>query len=197
MRIDTGVATLTLPGEPESGDLALVKRVERGVLVAAVDGLGHGEEAAAAAHAAVGAIDRYARESLPELIKRCHAALMGTRGVVVALAYLDPVTKTVTWLGVGNICGILLRSDGAARHKRVSLVPLAGFVGVEDLHPVERTVPLARGDTLILASDGIDSDFTDSVRLALDPQAMADDILARHATGRDDALVLVARYVGG
>src|SRR5437870_3753009 len=47
--IDWGVATLAHAGEKESGDLHLVKQVGRGVLVAAVDGLGHGAEAAAAA----------------------------------------------------------------------------------------------------------------------------------------------------
>src|SRR2546430_400954 len=53
--IDWGVAALALAGETESGDLHLVKRVGRGTLVAAVDGLGHGAEAAAAARAAVAA----------------------------------------------------------------------------------------------------------------------------------------------
>ena len=51
LKIDTGVATLPLPGEPESGDLSLVKRIGSGTLVAVVDGLGHGQEAASAAHA--------------------------------------------------------------------------------------------------------------------------------------------------
>src|SRR2546426_2471900 len=62
--IDWGVATRALAGETESGDLHLVKRVGRGTLVAAVDGLGHGAEAAAAARAAVAALDQYAEESL-------------------------------------------------------------------------------------------------------------------------------------
>src|SRR5438046_2017881 len=51
--IDWGVATLALAGEMESGDLHLVKRVGRGTLVAAVDGPGHGAEAAAPPRAAV------------------------------------------------------------------------------------------------------------------------------------------------
>src|SRR5438128_10287518 len=85
--IDWGVATLALAGEMESGDLHLVKRVGRGTLVAAVDGLGHGAEAAAAARAAVAALDRYAEESLPPLVRRCHEALAGSRGAVTRLAY--------------------------------------------------------------------------------------------------------------
>src|SRR5438309_1387114 len=103
--IDWGVATLAHAGEKESGDLHLVKQVGRGVLVAAVDGLGHGAEAAAAARAAVAALDRYAEESLSPLVRRCHEALAGSRGVVMSLAYLGGVQPSLTWLGVGNVEG--------------------------------------------------------------------------------------------
>ena len=55
LKIETGFATLPLPGEVESGDLSLVKRVGKGTLIAVVDGLGHGQEAASSAHAAIAA----------------------------------------------------------------------------------------------------------------------------------------------
>ncbi|MGH7531558.1 MAG: SpoIIE family protein phosphatase [Gemmatimonadales bacterium] len=197
MKIDIGIATRTLPGQRESGDLSLVKRMGGSVLIAVVDGLGHGEEAASAAHAAVGVIERHAKESLPQLVTRCHAALSGTRGVVLNLALLEPKARRLTWLGVGNVCGVLARGDGAARPPRVSLVPLAGFVGAEPVLATARSVPLQRGDTLIFATDGVSTNFTDSLQTRTAPQAFADDILDRFATGRDDALVVVARYVGG
>ncbi|MGH7607834.1 MAG: SpoIIE family protein phosphatase [Gemmatimonadales bacterium] len=201
MTIDTGIATLALPGEIESGDLSLVKHVGPGVLVAVVDGLGHGEEAAAAAHAATGAIGKYAKESLPDILRRCQTAVNGTRGVVLSLAYFDPVGKAVTWLGVGNVCGVLLRGDRAARPAHVWLLPVAGFVGSragepEHLHIDARMESLARGDTVIFATDGIATRFADAAMPKLAPQALADHILARHATGKDDALVLVTRFVG-
>ena len=196
LRIDTGVATLALPGQAESGDLSLVRRVGAGVLVAVVDGLGHGEEAASAAHAAVAALDRYSQESLPELVKRCHTAVSGLRGVVLGLAYLDPGAGTMTWLGVGNVEGVLVKADTTARPARVGLVPLAGFVGAEQQAVQARSVPLGRGDTLIFASDGIRSGFAEALPPAATSQALADHILSRHAKGTDDALVLVVRYAG-
>src|SRR5256885_9190382 len=64
--IEWGVASLALPGEAESGDRHLVKPVGTGVLVAVVDGLGHGAEAAAAAQAAVAALERHATERSEE-----------------------------------------------------------------------------------------------------------------------------------
>lgn len=194
LKITTGVSTLPLPGQQESGDLSLVKSVDSRTLIAVVDALGHGEDAASAAHTAVGTLERYARESLPELVKRCHTALAGTRGVVLGIASFDPAAATMTWLGVGNISGILLRADGNARPARISLVPAAGFIGSEPITAVQRVVALLPGDTIFLASDGIRDGFTDALTMPGSPQGLADHIMSRYAKGTDDALVLVARY---
>ena len=56
---------------------------------------------------------------------------------------------------------------------------------------------IMRGDTLILATDGIRSDFLGALLPQGDPpQALADHILARWSKQTDDALVLVVRYLG-
>src|SRR2546427_9658051 len=86
--IEWGVASLALPGEAESGDRHLVKPVGTGVLVAVVDGLGHGIEAASAAKAAVAALERHASESPVPLLERRHPALKGARGPVRGVAVL-------------------------------------------------------------------------------------------------------------
>lgn len=194
LRIETAFAELPLPGQSESGDLCFTKRVGKGTLLAVVDGLGHGQQAASAAHAAVGAIDRYSREPLVELVKRCHHALMGMRGVVLGLAYLDTQADSMTWLAVGNIGGVLLRADVKARPSRISLVASAGFIGGELPNATVRVVPLSARDTVILYSDGVNDGFAESLVLANSPQQIADYIIARHIKGTDDALALVARY---
>jgi serine phosphatase RsbU (regulator of sigma subunit) len=142
----------------------------------------------------VGALERYSREPLVDLVRRAHEALVGLRGVVLGLAYLDPQAATLTWLGVGNIGGILLRADSGNRPARITLVASAGFIGGELPHPTTRSVPLALGDTVILFSDGVKEAFADSVALSNSPQQIADNVIARHSKGNDDALVLVARY---
>ncbi len=194
LKIEAAFATLPLPGQSESGDLCLIKRLGKGTLLAVVDGLGHGQDAASAAHAAVGALDRYSREPLIDLVRRCHDAMIGLRGVVLGLAYLDPQAATLTWLGVGNVGGVLLRADLGNRPSRVTLVPNAGFIGAEATRPTTRSVPLALGDTVILFSDGIKDGFADSLVLSNTPQEIADFVITRHLKGNDDALVLVARY---
>jgi phosphoserine phosphatase RsbX len=196
--IEWGVATLVLPGEKQSGDLHLVKATARGVLVAVVDGLGHGSEAASAAHAAVAALNRHSDESPLRLLERCHGALQGTRGAVLSLASFDQ-GRSLTWVGVGNVEGRLLHTDGAERFARLreSLVTRGGIVGSQLPRVQPRTLPVAFGDTLIFATDGIKENFTDRLPADAAPQQLADQILASYRKGTDDALVLVARYRGG
>jgi serine phosphatase RsbU (regulator of sigma subunit) len=112
----------------------------------------------------------------------------------LGLAYLDPQAATMTWLGVGNIGGVVLRADQASRPARITLVPNAGFIGAEQIQPTTRVVPLALGDTVVLYSDGIKDGFAESLELANTPQEIADYVITRHVKGNDDALVLVARY---
>jgi serine/threonine protein phosphatase PrpC len=194
--IDWGVAALALAGETASGDLHLVKPVGTAVLLAVVDGLGHGADAALAARAAVTALERHAGEPATQLPQRCHEVLLGKRGVVLSLALLDHAQRSMTWLGVGNVEGVLLRAHPETRPDRESLVTVPGIVGSELPRLRVTATPVSPGDTLILASDGVRSGFTDAIPRDAPPQQLADQILARHSKGTDDALVLVARYLG-
>ena len=78
-------------------------------------------------------------------------------------------------------------------------MPIAGRVlSIETGRLAEQAggaVLVRYGDTVILATDGIRDGFADGLAVAGTPQMMADAILAKHAKGNDDALVLVARYV--
>jgi phosphoserine phosphatase RsbX len=192
--IEWGVAALTLPGQSRSGDRQAVLLFPGGALVAVVDGLGHGELAAVPAETAIEVLERYARESVVALIQRCHERLRGTRGAVMSLASFREADSTMTWLGVGNVMGILLRAgpNGVPRKEYLSL--RGGVVGDQLPRLDASVIPVTRGDTLILASDGIRSDFIGSLRLGESPQRVADRILAEFAPRTDDALVLVARY---
>jgi serine/threonine protein phosphatase PrpC len=198
--IEYGVATLTLPGETESGDLHVVQPVGTGVLVGVVDGLGHGAEAAIAARAAVATLRKHAHEAVLPLLQRCHRALLRTRGVVMSLAFFQGSDGSMTWLGVGNVECVLLYTDLAARPARpvrTSLVTRGGIVGSELPELRAEVLSIAPGDTLLVATDGIKDGFADGLSTETPPQQLADQILARSCKGTDDALVLVARYLGG
>jgi phosphoserine phosphatase RsbX len=98
----------------------------------------------------------------------------------------------LTWLGVGNVEGTLVRSGGGTD----SILLFGGVVGytLPPLRPSITTVEA--GDTLVLATDGIRSGFLQGLDTEVAPQSLADRILADHGKQSDDALVLVACYVG-
>jgi negative regulator of sigma-B (phosphoserine phosphatase) len=194
--IEAGAAGLALDGQSSSGDRCVVKPFPAGALVAVVDGLGHGEEAAEAAARAVHTLERNAEESVIALVKRCHEELRGTRGAVMSLASFSARDSTVTWMSVGNVDGRLLRRGDRRREAKESLLLRGGVVGVQ-LPPLGAAVlPIATGDTLILATDGIHREFDRAVNPVDSPQNVADCILAEHRRATDDALVLVVRYRG-
>ncbi len=194
--IEWAVASQTLAGQVESGDKHVVKIFPHGALLAALDGLGHGEEAAAAANMAIRVLQTSENESLISLLKRCHERLRSTRGVVISLAGFNAVDETMSWVGVGNVEGVLLRADPAVSPSSESLVLRSGMVGSRLPLVQAAIVPVMRGDTLIFATDGVRTEFAQHLALGGGPQQIADRILAHYATGIDDALVLVARYVG-
>ena len=194
--IETGVASAMREGQTQSGDRHVVKSFIDGVLVAVVDGLGHGHEAAAAAKTAITILESHAGEPLISLLRRSHETLRFTRGVVMSVACFSAPEGSMTWLGVGNVEGVLLRANPKASRHGESLLLLGGVVGskLPLLHAF--TVPVARDDTLIFTTDGIESGFTENLTLSDPPQKTAEKIIAMHSKKTDDALVLVARFVG-
>jgi len=195
--VEAGVAWSALAGEGESGDQHLVKPFPNGTLVAVVDALGHGQGAAAAAKLAIATLEASPRDSVIALLERCDRELRKTRGVAVTLASFDARQNAMTWLAVGNVEGVLLSADREGGLTRESVLLRGGVVGYR-LPPLRAAVLTVRpGDTLVLATDGIRSDFIRELTPGMPPQGAADRILARHRKDRDDALVLVARYLGG
>jgi negative regulator of sigma-B (phosphoserine phosphatase) len=196
LEVGASGAALGMPGEgAESGDLHVVAGFERGALVAVIDGLGHGGEAAHAAQTAAAVLSEHAGEPILDLLRRCHDGLRRTRGAVMSLAHFSAELSSITWTGVGNVEGVLVPAD-PLDGRRHAITARAGVVGYR-LPPLHASdVPVARGDTLIMVTDGIRGGFLSDLALERSPQEIADAILARNGKGTDDALVVVARYLG-
>lgn len=179
-----------------SGDLHVVAPFPGGALVGVIDGLGHGPEAAVAAREAARVLAAYPTEPLQTLLERCHEALRRTRGAVASVASFDARASVMTWAGVGNVEGVLVRADRSAGRDRETILLRGGVVGYQLPAVRAAPVPVAPGDTLVLATDGVRSGFAERAFAGGTPQEIADAILAAHGRGTDDALVLVARYLG-
>jgi hypothetical protein len=187
--VASGVACAPLAGQTSSGDRGFVLEFTGGTLVAAIDGLGHGEEASLAAQEAELVIEDDPAAPVDELVHRCHARLKNTRGAVMTLASFQE--GALTWVGVGNVEGMLVKPSG------IDAVPMrGGIVGYSLPSLVARRISVARGDMLVLATDGIRHGFRAEVDLR-EPQTIADAVLAKYRKPNDDACVVVARYLGG
>jgi negative regulator of sigma-B (phosphoserine phosphatase) len=193
--LECGYAGAALEGR-RSGDVPVHVPFSGGALLAVIDGLGHGPEAALAAETAATTLARHPADAVAELIVRCHDALRNTRGALMTLASVDARRSTLTWGGTGDVEGVLLR-DRPTEGPSPDVAPTrAGVVGDWIATLKVREVPLFHRDLIVLASDGIRSGFTQSVDRERTPHEIANRIFERHARTSDDALVLVARYLG-
>ena len=181
--IEWGVALRPLKGQQVSGDVYLVEPFEAGFLIAAIDGLGHGPQAAAAAQIAATMLRTNARDSTVQLLNRCHEALKQTRGVAMSLASFDKQLNSLWWFGVGNVEGVLLRPD---ENEKLSMesIPLRGGVVGYQLPPLRPSLSsLKPHDIIIFATDGIQSGFIKGLsikHLTVKSQQIADFLLAEY-----------------
>ena len=194
--IEWGIATRCRSREARSGDVGVVTLVSGGALVAGIDGIGHGHEAARAAGRAADVVRASGGRDLVALIGRCHDALRGTRGAAISLAYVSGAQSEMTWVGVGNVEGRVLSGDPLASGPKAAL-PLARGVPGHELPAVSTaTVAVRPGDVLVLATDGIDAAFADSLDISGRPESISERIVAEHWKRADDALAVSVRYLG-
>lgn len=194
--VEWGIATRCRSGEAVNGDVAVVRLLPDGALVAGIDGLGHGREAARAARRAAAVMRQSPAQDLVWLVHRCHRALRGTRGAAISLAFISAPEGRMTWVGVGNVEGRVLSGDPTVTRTKGSLALGRGVPGHELPKLRAATVAVRPGDVVVLATDGVDAGFADSLELSGSSQAISERILAAHWKPPDDALVVVVRYLG-
>lgn len=192
--IEYGVAGYALPGQSESGDRHLIRQRSNGVLIAVIDGLGHGDEAAAAAKLAVSVLQGSRHDSVIALVQQCHEKLRSTRGVVMSMVSIDPTQSMMSWIGIGNVQGLLLRHGAIKGSRHEALLLRAGVVGSQLPSLQAAVLPVTHGDTIVFATDGIRGEFAEDLSALEPPQRCADRVLASYCRHNDDALVVVTRY---
>lgn len=114
----------------------------------------------------------------------------------MSLAVFNAAESTMTWAGVGNVEGLLIREGRGSVAQEKSLILSSGVIGDRLPTLTESRKTLFEGDTVIFSTDGIRTGFDEGLNLRSAPQQIADSILSSHRRDSDDALVLVARYLG-
>jgi serine phosphatase RsbU (regulator of sigma subunit) len=184
-----GIVHQAIQGESLCGDAYCVIEQDTFVLVAVVDGLGHGPEAHEAALKAIATIEKQPDRPVQVLLEACHMALRGTRGAVAAIARIDRVLRVLTYTGLGNIEARIVGADKVRRPVSVN-----GIVGYEARKYRVEEFPFLDGDMLIMHSDGISDRFamTPAARF-LEPQMLAMQLASAHGRPNDDQLLLLLR----
>jgi phosphoserine phosphatase RsbX len=185
--VKLAAAQISIPivGEVKNGDAALIRELPDGSYVLAViDGLGHGPDAAVASLAAVELLEGLSPGSnVDSVMQDLHRHLRGTRGAAGTLCIIKG--EEMEACAVGNVA--LMSVDC-----NVPLVLSAGVLG----HQVAKfrvcSSRLKPGARLALLSDGVSTRFRLEELRQLDPMQACQDIMARFRRKHDDATVLVA-----
>ncbi|MEX0904676.1 MAG: SpoIIE family protein phosphatase [Balneolaceae bacterium] len=188
------VARYPKGGEEISGDLFFIKNSGKKVLIAVMDGLGHGEQAYEASKQAVQSLNSFTNESLISLVKKCHEDLKSTRGVVMSLAVLDSEENTLTWLGVGNVEGILLRGKDNKFKKADTILSCRGILGYKLPLLKASMISITPGDMFFFSTDGVRFGYEEEVNLRWSPESIIKKIVNTYIDSSDDSLILAARY---
>jgi anti-sigma regulatory factor (Ser/Thr protein kinase) len=189
------IASLISPiaGEELSGDNMAWESTAERCAILAVDGLGHGPQAAEAADEAVRTFREHGGEAPGNMITRLHDALKKTRGAAAAVVEIRPLAGTLIYAGVGNISGsIISTSTNLGRN----LVSHNGTLGHIMPRVQEFTMQWPRDGVLIMHSDGLQSRWDLSRYpgiLARQPALIAGVLLRDFRRERDDASVLVVK----
>jgi phosphoserine phosphatase RsbX len=196
--VEIACAAETIAGELVSGDAYVVLENSSGVLIAVIDGLGHGEDAFAAATRTTELLHVHVEESLENIFRYCHIGLKKTNGVVMTLAHIDPRKAILSWCGVGNVEAVLLRKEETGRTQKEYLLLKNGMVGKHPFTcPRVLTLPIKTNDRLLFFTDGIRNPLLDKIEFNVTTQNSAHSILNHFQTSTDDALVLVVKFIYG
>ena len=190
MKIEWGAVVRPKQGQTVSGDVYIVVEAkDQSILVAVIDGLGGGQEAAHAATLAANVFRDNSHMPLQELVKLSHSHLHSTRGAVASLLRLYADGVRASYVGVGNI--------GAQVYSTQAIKPISknGILGFKLPSLLELQYTYARGDIFVLYSDGISSSFSydNKVDLTQPAQQIAESILSKYGKLSDDASVIVVK----
>jgi anti-sigma regulatory factor (Ser/Thr protein kinase) len=194
-RIEIGMISVALRGEPVCGDSWLFKTNRDTAWLMVADGLGHGVYAAEAAREAERILAEAESSSPASIMRDCHDALKKTRGAAAAIATINYDKGTICFAGTGNISAVL--ENGG--HRR-GLASHNGTVGHQMARLQEFTFPWGNESTLIMHSDGLATRWNLADYpgiLNKHPSLIAAVLYRDFCRERDDVTVLVARNSRG
>lgn len=159
------------------------------MLVAVVDGLGHGPGAHEASAAFLDYVEHNRDMPVDQLMMAAHKSISSTRGAAAALIRLDFETARLYFCGVGNI-----HFHSVAENAPMCPVSAPGIVGHRLRKVIAYDYNMPSEGFFAVCSDGISSRMHLEELSSDDPQAIADAVLEHHGKSHDDATCVVVSY---
>jgi anti-sigma regulatory factor (Ser/Thr protein kinase) len=189
--LEIGALVIPKPGETCCGDAWCYSERVEGVLVLAIDGLGHGLGASHAANEACRVFETEKHRPAIRILQSLHEALRPTRGAAATMMEMDWDAGRATSVAVGNVQAALVNGYEVKR-----IAADNGIVGHVIARPRE-LVHECRPDTvLIVHSDGLTANWhlERYPGLMQHHAALIAGVLYRDCKrGRDDSLIVVIR----
>lgn len=191
---EVGIWSQPREGERITGDGATFKRTgPRLLFVAVVDGVGHGDQARAAADRVLDTLCAHDDMELDAIMILADSAARDTRGAAATAMRVDDSLGQLAATSVGNVSALLRRRDGSQWH----LGGLSATVGSKQRELRKVRVERVAADlttTVVMFSDGVSSRATlDPALMAEHPVVIAHAIATAHGRASDDVTVLVAK----
>lgn len=140
-------------GEYLNGDLAMIEQRDHLLMLAVIDGLGHGAEANSVSNRARDFLKQRWSEDVVGTMRQLHEALRGSLGAVGGIAVLNTHSAEVRFTGIGNIAYRLFGP------RETRLISMAGNLGHQIRSPQVQHHRLGEEDVAVMYSDGIKDRF--------------------------------------
>lgn len=190
--MEYGIVSVPAYNAQCNGDAYVIRESGKNILMAVIDGLGHGKEACAASGAAANYILDHHTSGLSQIMEGCHHALMRTRGAVIGIVRINLEAGKITFAGVGNV-GVRIKGKTVLR-----LVSSAGIVGCNCKRILEEEYPYHKGDVIVMYSDGISEGFDIAGTGAAKNsglQTLAEDVVREFGKNSDDNTIIAGKEV--
>ncbi len=174
--------TVPKDGERANGDAVVLRREGERALIAAIDGLGHGELAAAAADKAVKFLSMMVLgDDLLVGMQGLHEVLRGTRGAAATVCLLHG--PNLECCGVGNV---EIRCFGS----KLPILLSPGVLGARVQKFRMCRAELAPGSRVVLFTDGISHRAPIESMRHLGVEELCETMIQQHRKPSDDATVV-------
>jgi anti-sigma regulatory factor (Ser/Thr protein kinase) len=190
-RAAVGAVRLPYPGLPVSGDAWDLHAEGDAATLIVCDGLGHGDGAADASRAVIGAFRERPGDPPAAILDRANRAARPTRGAAATVVRVDFAAQQAVIAAVGNV-GAWIAGGDAPRQ----LVTQHGTLGHAMPRLREERYAFPPGAALLVASDGLRSRIDLAAYpglLGRDPCVAAVALWRDYQRGRDDATAVVLR----